>query len=563
MLKSLHVENIALIKELDVEFDNRFNIMTGETGAGKSIIIDALNFVLGERADKTLIKNGTDYSLVEAHFIFNNIHSWLDEFFNSVDLEPENELIIYRYMSLSGKNECKVNGKTITIGMLKSLTKHFVDVLGQHDHQALLDVKNHIKLLDQLNEPKIVALKENISHQISVIQKINNEIDQLGGSDIERAREIEILKYQIDEIMNANISEKDEQELLEKRQLLQHSQRISENLIQALDCLKDGSFNVLGQLKQAERNLTSCANLFSGAEELLTRLSSSRYELEDIAESMADIMRDLEYSDGQLNAIEERLDVYSDLKRKYGKEISDILGYLERINQKLFMLENCDVRLQELNAQKNIEIKKLFDNASVLTDTRKQIAKNIKAKIETELREVGMKNATFEVAFLNQYDITNIEKICSTEGADEVEFMFSANLGEPVKPLSKIISGGEMSRFMLAFKCVVDVDNDKTFVFDEIDTGIGGDVANIIANKLSKIAKFNQVLCITHLAQIASHATTHFKIEKMERDGMTMSQLTLLNTEARIYELARMIGSSGSEPALLHARQMLENGQKA
>ncbi len=561
MLRNLHIENIALIEKLDVEFDDRFNIMTGETGAGKSIIIDALNFVLGERADKTLIKNGRDFAQVEAHFVFNEPHDWLRLFFESIDLEPEQELIISRYMSVVGKNECKVNGKVLTIGMLKDLTKHFVDVLGQHDHQALLDIKNHIKLLDQLDENTIVELKQKIAQQLARIQKINNDVKALGGSDIERAREIEILKYQIEEIESADISEKDEEELLEKRQMLQHSQKISENLGQALDGLRDGSFNTLAQLKQAEKNLNTCSNLFTGAEELSNRITSARYELDDIAETMSGILKDIEYSEGQLNDIEERLDLYSNLKRKFGNQIADIIAYLGTMKDKLFLLENCDARLKELASIKRVELQKLFDYASQLTMTRKRIAKDIKAKIEKELQEVGMKHATFEVVFTNSYTIEDIEKTCSLDGADELEFMFSANLGEPVKPLAKIISGGEMSRFMLAFKCVVDIDVDKTFVFDEIDTGIGGDVANIIADKLAKIAHNNQVLCVTHLAQIASHATRHFKIEKTEANNATHSQLTLLDDEARIYELARMIGSKGSEPALLHARQLLDSAR--
>jgi len=562
MLRSLHIENIALIEKLDVEFDDKFNIMTGETGAGKSIIIDALNFVLGERADKSLIKTGRDFAQVEAHFVFSDMHDWLRLFFESVNLDPEAEIVISRYMSLLGRNECKVNGKAITIGMLKGLTKHFVDVLGQHDHQILLDIKNHIKLLDKLNEEDIILLKSKIKNQLSAIHKIDLAIKELGGSDIERSREIEILRYQIKEIEQAEISEKDEADLLEKRQMFQHSQKISENLSQAYGSLKDDNFNILGQLKQAEKNLNSCSGLFSGADELASRLSNSRYELDDVAETISQVLQNLEYSENQLNNIEERLDMYNEFRRKYGKEVSNILTYLEEARQKLFLFENCDTRLKELASDKKVEIQKLFDFTSQLTITRKKISKDIKEKIECELKEVGMKHAEFDVVFKNLYTAEDIEKVCTEDGADDIEFMFSANLGEPVKSLSKIISGGEMSRFMLAFKCVVDVDSDKTFVFDEIDAGIGGDVANIIADKLSQISRHNQVLCVTHLAQIASHATRHFKIEKGERNGATYSQLTMLDDEARIYELARMIGSSGSEPALLHARQLLENARR-
>ncbi len=559
MLKSLFIENIALIEKLEVSFGDKFNILTGETGAGKSIIIDSLNFVLGERADKSLIKNGKEYAKVEAIFTFSTIYDWIKEFCLSINVEPEETLILNRYMSFSGKNECKVNGKIITLGMLKSLTKHFVDVLGQHDHQTLLDVKSHIRLLDSIKPSEISLLKQGISECLDGIHEINAKVKKLGGNESERAREIAILQHEIAEIESSDISEQDEEETLSRRKLLQHSQKISTAISETLEHLSEGNFNVLGNLHQSEKQLMNISEVFDDASKLIDRIATIRYESQDIVETLKEVLSGLEYSEQELNDIEARIDVYSELKRKFGHGVKNILTYLNSSKEKLYLLQNCEQELAILNIEKNKLLELLLKEAQKLTALRKQVASYVEQKIAQELQELGMKKATFAVVFAGDYSLSNIENVCTTDGADEVEFMFSANLGEPVKPLAKIISGGEMSRFMLAFKCVVETEQEKTFVFDEIDAGIGGDVGNIVARKLSKISRNNQVLCVTHLAQIASYADSHFKIEKIEREGKTLSTLTLLNKSGEITEIARMLGGKSGELALMHAKQMKED----
>lgn len=564
MLISLKINNVALINSANIQFKNGFNVLSGETGAGKSIIIDSLNFVLGGRADKTLIKNGEDFARVEAVFEVDVENEHIINFFNLLNISPEDTVIINRFMSLQGKNDVKVNGETVTINMLKKLTSHLVDIHGQHEHQALLDIKNHLAMLDSLNKNDLDAVIAELNFKLNNLANVNNLIHELGGIGADRQRNIDLLNYEINEIEMASINESEEDELINEKINLQNYEKIYNSLTNALQVLNLEDVNALTLIKQGSANLTNINQLNPTFENFYKRLQTCGYELEDICAEMSGYLSNVEYSENRINEIEERLEVYKSLKRKYGATYNEINVYLNNAKIKVQKLLNCEEELIRLNKSKNIILDELYEIALNITKFRKDLAYSIENKVVQNLQELGMKSAQFKVCFENDYNRENIEEKITPRGADVLEFMFSANVGEPVKPLSKIISGGEMSRFMLAFKCVLhESEPYKTLVFDEIDAGIGGTVGTVVAEKMLKLSNFNQVICVTHLAQIACFASTNFKILKTESDGKTFTNIELLSEEQKVLEIARMLGASpNSEIGLLHARELIEKAKK-
>ena len=563
MLTKLVINNIALIEKNSLEFENGLNILTGETGAGKSLVIDSLNFVLGARADKTLIKNGEDFAKVEAVFCLQKPSAEINNFFYSINLEPENTILITRYLSMSGKNEVRVNGELVTNTMLKKLTSLLVDIHGQHSHQSLLETKNHIYLLDEFDATTTNNLKQKLIDQITLLNDIKSKINNIGGIGVDRERNIDLLNYQINEIQNANLKNNEEQELVDRKTLMLNSEKIHSALSLTNSLLSDSDYNALALIKNAINNLNTVSGFDDELVKQLDKLQSQYYELLDVAENLSDKMSELNFSEQELNDIEERLDTIKNLKRKYGATFEDIFSFLFQAKEKLNVLQNADYELNKLLNEKTKVLKSIYDTCTLLTTARHNIAATIESQIETELKDLGMKNAKFKVEFTNNYSLQNIEQRFTINGADELEFMFSANLGEPVKPLSKIISGGEMSRFMLAIKCVINDNSNKTLIFDEIDNGIGGNVGHIVAVKLSKLSRANQIICVTHLAQIASFADTHFKIEKIENDNKTITKTTQLNQETKVVEIARLLGSDNStKTGWVYATEMLDNAHK-
>lgn len=563
MVRTLKIKNIALIEESKIDFNEGFNILTGETGAGKSIIIDALNFVLGAKADKSLIKNGCDFSLVEGTFSIDEENADFENLFKDFNLEYDSIIKISRTMTKDSKNECRINGELVSLGMLKKITAYLVDIFGQHDNLILLDPKNHLELLDSLCGKDLINLKEELKGRLASLKNINEAFKEFGGTEESRAKEIELLEFEINQIEEANLKVDEEEKLNERRTIILNSEKIFESLKSANEDLVYNQ-DIQSFIKSAINSLNNVKSYDSELESLVERLTNIRFELIDVAELLKDKQMSSNYSESELNEIEERLDLIKDLKRKFGKTIEDVFVYLGKAKAKLDKLYNCNEELAKLNNQKKLVLKEIYETCSKLTCLRKKYADELKVKILNELKDLGMKNANFEVAFLNEYNESSIEKVVSELGADKVEFLFSANLGEPVKSLSKIISGGELSRFSLAMKCIVrNSDKTKTFVFDEIDTGIGGAVGSIIAKKISKIAKTNQVLCITHLAQIASFADSHYKITKFEDDKKTYTNVSLLNSQEQIMEITRMIGTmENAEYAKLHAVKLLEESLK-
>ena len=559
MLQSLKIKNIALINEATVEFNEGLNILTGETGAGKSIIIDALCFVLGERADKSLIKSGCDSAKVEAVFDVDINNKNVIEFFNTLDVEPESTIIITRTLNVNGKNECRVNGEAVTLNMLKKLTVALVDIHGQFDHQLLMDTKTHIKMVDALAGDEILVLFENLSTNIAKYNDICSQIKSIGGIGVDRQNNIDLLSYQINEIELANLVVGEDEELTKTKNRYLNSAKLNENLSSAVDSMYSGNYNAIMFISSAVSDLSAISSIDEEVGNQKERLNNLKYELEDIAEVLKDYLKTIDYDEQDLNRIEDRLDLIKDLIRKYTKQnnIQGVLDYLADAKVQLNNLLNADEVIEKLLKDKKGVLSNIYNDCKNITAVRKKYAEILKTKLLNELKELGMDKSTFEVDFADDYDISNIEQKFTEFGADSVEFLFSANAGEPVKQLNKVVSGGELSRFMLAFKCVVSgADKFKTFVFDEIDTGIGGNVGNILGRKLYKISKGNQVFCITHLAQIACFADSHYKVQKFDADNKTMVNVNSLDLESRYAELDRMIGG-GSEYSKLHAIELV------
>lgn len=563
MIKQLNIQNVALIEEVKINFDNGLNVLSGETGAGKSIIIDSLNFLLGKRADKSLIKYGKDYAFVEGIFEIEDSETEILDYLKNINIEPDTTIIINRTMTQVGKNTCKINGEIVTLSMLKKLCEMLVDIFGQHDQQILLDTSNHLEMLDQLNQDEILKQKEFLNTKIIKLTEINKKINELGGDEASRERLTDILRFEIEQIESANLSQDEYSDLLKEKTKLINAEKIYENLKFVTDTL-NGDYSLLSNLK-------NCSNYLSNIEEFdniisnqKDRINSTRYELEDIFDTLHSILDNINFSPERLDEIEERLDLISSLKRKYGATINDIITYLNNSKDKLYELENCKEQINNLNVEKSKILEEIYTICVKLTKIRQNLSMILEEKIIKELNELGMKNAQFKVLFNNEYNLDNIESKYSSIGADSVEFLFSANLGEEVKPLNKIISGGELSRFMLGFKCISNELNiKKTFVFDEIDNGIGGTTGTIVAKKLAKISKYNQVLCVTHLAQICAFADSNFKVEKTEVENKTKSILTKLNEEEKIIEITRMIGtSSNNEFAQLHSKELINEANK-
>ncbi len=542
MISSLKINNIALIDESLIKLGDGFNALTGETGAGKSIIIDSLNFVLGSKADKTLVKTGKDFAKVEVVFDLPQLNENIIDFFTSIGVEPETTIIITRYLNLNGKNEIRVNGEAVTLGMLKKLTIHLVDIHGQHDHQALLDSKNHIKIIDGLN-PEITDVKNKLSEKLHIVKTINAQIAELGGEGEDKVRNIKLLEHEINEIELADLKVGEEDQLLDKRKYYANSEKLSKNLNDAYSFLKGADLGVANQLKSAAFSLSAVSFISEKLEDLKQRLTSAMYEVNDITDLISELIDETDYDEDEVNALEERLDLIKDLKRKYGSSVEAVFAYLDNAKVKLHNLQNSEQALLALNKEKSAVLNDVFELCKDLTNLRKNAGNKIKDRLLKELSYLGIKHGQFEVVFNNDYSLANIEKKATHNGADNLEFMFSANPGIEVRPLSKIISGGELSRFMLAFKCVIqDNSGIKTLIFDEIDAGIGGLIGIEVGKKISVISKFNQVICITHLAQIAAFADNNYKIEKTTDNNYTTSNIKLLSATDKVKEITRMLG---------------------
>ena len=551
MLKSLYIKNIALIEEISIEFSNGLNILSGETGAGKSIIIDSLAFVLGARADKTLIKSGQNSAYVEGVFECKEGNIFEENGFESDD----GIFTVARTMSVAGKNEIRINGRLANQAVLKQISASLVDIFGQNEHTFLLKPENHINILDGFDSDK--QLLQQVKDASDKVDEINSQFKKFGGNDSERERLIDMLSYQINEIELAELVVGEDEELLAKKKKGQSVEKISHACSSAMDML-NGQGASLANVSASVSYLSQINNLDSEYDSLYQRLNSVKYEIQDIAESLDDILSSLSFDQHELDRIEARLDKIKLLKRKYGATIQDILDFYADSKQKLDELQNADELVAQLKKKKQLALDDLYQAAYQLSLYRQKSALVLEEKIMSELCDLGMKNATFKVVF---DDIPQKDTFdgCGANGFDNVEFYFSANKGEPIKPLSKIISGGEMSRFMLALKNITaKIEKIPTMVFDEIDTGISGKIAEVVAQKLAKVSHDYQCLVITHLPQIAAMSDEHLLIEKFVQNEKTKSSVKSLDEQGKIDEIARLVAGDIGEYGQLHAKDLIK-----
>jgi len=557
MLETIKITNLALINKSVVNFTEGFNVLTGETGAGKSLIVDALLFLTGIRADKTLIKSGEDFAKVEGVFSIDINNEKINNILKEIDIENEGVVIISRHFSLNGKNECRVNGEQVTLNTIRKLSNELIDIFGQNDSMVLLDPSNHLSLIDCMIEDKLSERKFELSSELLNLESINRSIKELGGLDNDREKNIQFIQFQIDEINNANLKDGEEEDIKSQILIMENSEKIFTSLNQTVDIL-DGEYSISNALKTAINSLSTSIQFDEDLSNEKDRLYSIKYELEDIVGNLSAKKNQLTYSEYELDKLNDRLSEIKDLERKYGNTINDILSTRTHLEEKLDILMNSDKKLELLRSEKEQMLKRILKLCCELHDIRKSEISSFRLRMIDELKNLGMKNANFDVVFTNQFSLDNIESKVNQNGADAVEFMFSANLGVELRSLNKIISGGEMSRFMLAFKTLQNSNQMKTCIFDEIDTGIGGEVGVVIGQKICQISQNLQVVCITHLAQIASFGDSNYKIEKYDEDDKTVTQVKLLNSDEKIIEIARMLGNSSNSTSINHAREIID-----
>ena len=548
MLSLLHIENIAVIECADISFHKGFNVLTGETGAGKSIVIDAISAILGERAYRDMIRTGTDKASVRAVFTDVPELAWFEE--NGVEYDAET--IIQREVYLDGRNVCRVNGTLVTVTILRKLGVQLINIHGQHDSASLFDEENHLRYLDAFADNE--AIREAYTGKYAEVMQLRREIQRMTMDEGEKLRRMETLRYQIEEISKAGLEAGEDEALEERRKILQNAEKLSEGMHTAVECLygsddTDGAASLLAEAERELARLSRFTDVFSGLHE---KIADLMYQVQDAAEEVRDARNDLSYSADELEQIESRLDVIHRLRRKYGATCEDILQYLEDAKKELDEIEFADDHLERLKSKCEKAEKTAWDVAEELRKSRYLAAEQLSERILSELAQLDMPKVQFSCEF------TELE--LAANGADAVAFYMSANTGEALKPLSKVASGGELARIMLAMKNVLaEQDMVSTLIFDEVDTGVSGRAAQKVAEKLRSVAETKQVLCVTHLPQLAALASTHLLIAKEERSGRTFTTVTPLDVEGRKRELARIIGGANiTDTTLKSAEEMLQ-----
>ena len=556
MLEKLIIKNIALIENVEINFTKGLNVLSGETGAGKSVIIEALNFVLGAKADKSLIRSGEVECFVSAEFF--DEKGICKDALNDIDIEPDSTIIITRKFNLDGKSTVKINGVSVTVSMLKSISSLLVDVHGQSEHFMLLSVTNQLILLDKIAFNDIKDVKEKLSSLYYEYKQILKQIDDLGGDESQRLLRLDVLNYQIKEIVDADLKEDEEDLLLDLKSKLVNQEKISINLGMAKSALSDegGVSDILANATKALQNISSFGDNYNAVYEQLSQISSS---IDDVSSDIYNLLEDVQDFNFDPDYVENRLDIIKNLKKKYGNSISEIHLFLDKAIEEKEKLENFNETYQNLLSNKAKIEKVLYDNYLELSNIRRATANEFCKNVVAELQDVGMQNAKFEIKFNEHPNLDNC-KFDSNNGFDVVEFLFSANKGEPLKPMSQIISGGEMSRFMLSIKAQASkFNNINTFIFDEIDAGISGVVAKTVSQKFARISLNTQVIAITHLPQISAMADNNLLIEKIEADENTKTFVKQLTSKEKIYEIVRLIGGdTSSESALNHANELID-----
>lgn len=553
MLELLHIENIAIIEAADIEFAPGFNALTGETGAGKSIVIDSLSAVLGQRTSRELIRTGAEKAFVSAAF-----SGMAPELTEELGIQPEADgtLLLQREIQTDGKNVCRVNGRPVTVGQLRALGARLLNIHGQHDGQQLLDEEQHIVYLDSFGRVESLAIT--YAEKYKYFTDIRRQIGALQMDEAEKARRVDTLQYQIEELRRAKLTPGEEEELTARRGMLRNAEKFLGAVAGADYALNgdDSGGGALSALRQAQDALGGVRHLDDAFGQLYERLGEAYSEVYDIAVTVEDKRGELDVSPGELDRVESRMDLLYRLKKKYGATVEDMLDYQARCEAELAQIEDAGDTLARLEQALSKAEKEARQAAQALSDARKAAAEQLTSQILTELQQLDMGKIRFAVDFA--------EKPLDSDGMDTVRFLMSANVGEELRPIHKIASGGELARIMLAMKNVLsEQDHVGTMVFDEVDTGVSGRAAQKVAEKMARISRRKQVLCVTHLPQLAAMADTHFSVEKGERGGRTYTEVRRLDREQRRRELARLTGGSHVSQTMLDgAEELLVQAEK-
>lgn len=550
MLKELQIENLAIIEKLDLEFGDGLITLTGETGAGKSIILSGINLLIGEKTNIEMLRDGE--KLLVAQGVF-SVNEEQEKELSELGIEAEDgEVIVRRTMDSKGKGKAFVNNMRVPVSGLKEIMGTLVDIVGQHSHQMLLNKENHIKLLDKFTEDETKELRKNLETALDDFVRLDRKIERIDEEKKELREKKEFYEFQLDEIDKVNLAKGEDENLESEYKKLFNAGKIKEKLSMAEACLKNGEVNALSIIYASKKNIESIADYGEEFEENLERLERVYYDLEDCVSSMERLNEDIEVDEGRLEEVISRLDTIGKLKNKYGSTIEEILEYRNEIEKKLKNLDESNFQVKKLVKERENAREKYWNYAFELRDIRKKCIKKIEEQLGEELTYLNMKDAKFEI---------NLEEkdVMTKNGSDGIEFFISTNAGQKSKPLQKIASGGEVSRIMLALKVIFShVDNIPILIFDEIDTGVGGETVRKIAGKLKEIGRNAQVICITHSPAIASKASEQFFIEKKTENEKTVTTVRKLDDEGRINEIARMLaGENVSDAVIEHAKELL------
>lgn len=560
MIVELNISNFAIIDDLKINFTNGFNVMTGETGAGKSIIVEGMGMILGERASKNLIKTGKDKATVEGLFYLDapeKINGLLMDY--GIDIDPNKYLIISREIHANGPSISRLNGRVVTLSMLNKITANLVDIHGQSEHLSLLKTSNHMKIIDNFGDRNLLQLRNKIRDNYHRLSEERKKLQELSVDAIERDREIDLLKYQLDEINEANLAKIDEDAIIKEYKKIDNIQAINDNLSQVASLLNISDYDSISILDNINKAITKLGSIEDYDKKVLNYkkiLLDVNFQLQDLFREITDYIDILELDEGRLAILEDTIDIINNLKRKYGNTIEDILQYRNEIEERMELLTNIETEVEACKRRIE-EIEKILEELSIeLTGLRKKLGHKLEGLITRELKELNMDKVVFKV----QYEKLDY---FTANGWDKIEFLISTNKGQDLKPLSKIVSGGEMSRIMLAFKSILaDMDKIPCLIFDEIDAGISGRTAQTVGEKIKKISKNHQIISISHLPQIAALADNHFLIEKSFDEDETYTRVKKLDKDERIDELARLLGGVDlTDTTRLHAKEMLAMSQ--
>lgn len=539
MIRHISIKNFATIEKAEIDFHSGLNTITGETGAGKSVAVEAMSLALGSRADTAYVRSGKDKAVIQM-----------------IAEDKDDEYIITREISASGKNICRINDEIVTLGHLNALCKKLADIHGQYDHQSLLNPDHHIHLVDLYQKDQILPVKEKVQHLYQSYTSLRSRLKSILEETAKNKREQDFMAYELEELQNAQLQIGEDVELEEKIELLQNSERIYENLAGAYQIASEDENAALSAIKRMSDMLMEIAPYTQELDDLSRRINELYYELEDISSSVRDCRDTTVFSPEELDEAIERSDLLKKLKNKHGRSIEELIAYAEELEEKLSNIENADALKTQLEHQLAAQRQELLAACEMLSTARKEAAAQLEQKITKELTQLNFNDARFSISFKRAEHLTS-------EGFDSVEFLISTNRGEPLKPLSKIASGGEMSRIMLAFKKITgDYDEIPTMIFDEIDSGISGIAASVVGHKLKEIATTHQIICITHLPQIAAFGEHSYKIEKQTDESSTYTTITELTADEKVQEIARLLGGATiTDTTLKSAKELIQSSK--